>query len=277
MKNIVLIAFALMLSLAAIAQVEVMTYNIRYNTKSDDGHAWPNRKDRLVATLYSFKADIMGLQEVLAGQKKDLEEMLKDYKTIGVGRDDGKDEGEFALIMYKKDKFKVLESGTFWLSKTPDVPGSKDWDAAITRICTWAKFKDKDTKKEFYVFNTHFDHKGVQAREESAKVIREKIKEIAGEEAPVILMGDFNCDNASPEYFAITGFSGYVLTDAFNSGYDGPNYTLAPNFQAPDYGQIIDYIFYSSKVSVSNVRILDNETADVYPSDHLPVMARVKF
>eukprot|EP01136_Pigoraptor_vietnamica_P037290 Opistho-1_new@105049 len=171
-------------------KLNVMTFNIRLETVQDGENQWSKRKENLSSMLEFYEADICGMQEVLVGQLRNLSTLLPSYAYVGVGRDDGKEAGEFSPIFYKKDKFTVLESNTFWLSQTPETP-SKSWDAALNRVVTYAKFKDNKTKKVFYVFNTHFDHIGQVARRESAKMLVAKIKAI-DPKIPVILTGDFN-------------------------------------------------------------------------------------
>jgi len=150
------------------ATLHVMTWNIRYDNPGDGENAWPHRKDWVAEIIRREKADIIGLQEVLKGQLDDLTQRLPEMVAYGVGRDDGKMKGEYAPILYRRDRFELLDKSTFWLSKTPDVSGSKDWDAALTRIASWVKLKDKQTGKVFYFINTHFDHRGAEARLQSA-------------------------------------------------------------------------------------------------------------
>ena len=172
-------------------ELNVMTFNIRYNTKNDSLNAWPYRKDNAASQIKFHNVHILGVQEALHEQIMDLRQSLTKHKYTGVGRDDGKTKGEYSAIFYDTTRLKLIESSTFWLSLTPEVPGSKGWDANITRIVTWAKFRDLSDKKTFFVFNTHFDHIGQEARRESAKLIKQKVKDIAGT-LPVIITGDFN-------------------------------------------------------------------------------------
>jgi len=219
------------------------------------------------------------LQEVLKGQLNDLEERLPAYKWLGVGRDDGKTKGEYSPILYHAEKFELLESNTFWLSETPQVPGSKDWDAAITRICSWAKFRDKETDEEFYFFNTHFDHRGVEAREKSAALIAQKISEIAGD-TPVILTGDFNAAPSTAAYQNLVAGK-HALTDALEVSqlpHYGPLGTFN-GFRQPeeDDGRRIDYIFVKNGVEVHKHGILTDSWGGQLPSDHFPVLAEVSL
>ena len=157
--------------------------------------------------------DVLGMQEVLVEQLHDFQRLLDNYSSIGVGRDDGKEAGEYAAIFYKNDRVKLLDSGNFWLNETPDVP-KLGWDAACIRICTWGKFKDLRTKKKFYFFNLHMDHVGVVARREAAKLVVSRIKEMA-QDAPVVLTGDFNVDQTD-EIYGIFAHSG-ILKDSYEN------------------------------------------------------------
>src|SRR5688572_23652685 len=158
--------------------LRVMSFNIRYDEPRDGENAWPNRK-KLVATLIRLhQVDLIGVQEALKGQLDDLSELIPEYAWIGVGRTDGKLGGEFSAILFRKNRFAMLETATFWLSETPHIP-SKGWDAAFPRIVTWAKFSDKQTQRVFFHFNTHFDHRGTRAREESGRLLLRRIDVLA--------------------------------------------------------------------------------------------------
>jgi len=261
----------------------IMSYNIRYATEADSLNAWDYRKERVVNLVQFHEADIIGMQEALLSQIQYVAEQLPDYKWCGVGRDDGKEAGEFSPIFYNTNLFTLLEDSTFWLSESPEAP-SKSWDAALNRIVTWAKFTYKPTGDDFYFFNTHFDHRGQIAREESAKLLVLKITEIVGSE-PVILTGDFNSTPDSFPYTVIAGTSesgsGAVvpLKDAFHHSelphhgalrtYSG----FAVNDSLP--GDRIDYIFVRNNINVLKHGILTDFREGRYPSDHLPVIARV--
>jgi len=257
-----------------IPSFNVMTFNLRYDTPNDSINAWPNRKDAVADLIKFHEAEVVGVQEALLHQLKDLEERLPDHKWLGVGRDDGKTGGEFSAIIYNKHLFSVLDSGTFWLSTTPDVP-SKGWDAAIVRVCTWAKLKNRHLGKDFYFFNTHYDHIGVEARTNASKLIVEKINDIAGK-LPVILTGDFNSEPDTKAYETITE----SLTDARNLS-ENPPYGPYGTWNGFDHeatlDRRIDYIFVNYKVKVWKYAVLSDSKENRYPSDHLPVMAEVMF
>lgn len=216
MKRILLVAILMVCAVVVSAQdLYVGTYNIRYKNKDDSikGNVWTKRCQVMCDQINFESPDILGMQEVLVGQLHDFQRLLDDYSYIGVGRDDGKEAGEYAAIFYKNDRVKLLDSGNFWLNETPDVP-KLGWDAACIRICTWGKFKDLRTKKKFYFFNLHMDHVGVVARREAAKLVVSRIKEMA-QDAPVVLTGDFNVDQTD-EIYGIFTHSG-ILKDSYEN------------------------------------------------------------
>lgn len=173
------------------SDLRTMSFNIRYDNPGDSANAWPNRIRRVAGMIRFYTPDLVGVQEALKSQIDALLAQVPDYAWYGRGRDDGADGGEFCPLLYRRDRLELLESATFWLSETPDIPGSRGWDAACNRVVSWGKFRDKSNENEFYFFNTHFDHAGPQARLQSAKLLRAKIGEIAGP-SPVILTGDLN-------------------------------------------------------------------------------------
>ncbi len=214
MKRILLVAILMVCAVVVSAQdLYVGTYNIRYKNKDDSikGNVWTKRCQVMCDQINFESPDVLGMQEVLVGQLHDFQRLLDNYSSIGVGRDDGKEAGEYAAIFYKNDRVKLLDSGNFWLNETPDVP-KLGWDAACIRICTWGKFKDLRTKKKFYFFNLHMDHVGVVARREAAKLVVSRIKEMA-QDAPVVLTGDFNVDQTD-EIYGIFAHSG-ILKDSY--------------------------------------------------------------
>ena len=279
MKTIVLSLLAIVFLATScrrskVETINVATFNLRYDTPNDSLNGWPNRKDDVAALIRYHDADIVGVQEALLHQLKDLEERLPDHSWLGVGRDDGKTGGEFSAIIYNKHHFQVLDSGTFWLSTTPEVP-SKGWDAAIVRVCTWAKMKNRHMGKDFFVFNTHFDHIGVEARTNSSKLILEKITEIAGN-MPVVLTGDFNAEPATEAYKTMVG----SLVDARDKS-ALPPYGPVGTWNGFDHqatlDRRIDYVFVNDKVEVLKYAVLADAKNNRYPSDHLPVLAKITF
>lgn len=256
------------------ATINVASYNLRYNTPNDGVNAWPNRKENVKGLIRFHEFDIFGLQEALVGQLKDVAE-LPEFAYYGKGRDDGKEGGEHSAIFYKKDRFKLLKSGDFWLSETPDKPGL-GWDATCcNRICSWAQFEDLKTKKKFFFFNVHFDHQGVEARRQSGHLMVKKIKEIAGN-STAILTGDFN---STPETEQIK-----TLGAALNDTHDvtkqapyGPEGTFNSfKFDAPMKARI-DYIFVSKNVDVLKYGVLTDSKEQRYPSDHQPVLVKIEI
>ena len=265
-------------SLAAQSPINVMTFNIRYNTPRDSSNAWPYRKDFAASQILFHEAQIVGVQEALHGQMVDLVERLKGYKYIGVGRDDGKENGEYSAIIYDSTRLRLLASQTFWLSPQPTVPGSKGWDAAITRIVTWAKFKDRKTRKEFFVFNTHFDHIGKEARRESAKLLIEKVNQIAGK-SPTIITGDFNAIPADEPIRVITDSTNpFHLVDSkaiSKTPHYGPTGTFNGFRSKESSDDPIDYVFVKNKVRVLKHATFSQTWSGRFSSDHFPVFAQV--
>ncbi|HYH56364.1 MAG TPA: endonuclease/exonuclease/phosphatase family protein [Anseongella sp.] len=259
-------------------ELKVASYNIRYDNKGDaeKGNGWQGRCPVIASQVLFFDFDLMGVQEALDNQLRDLDGLLKGYARIGVGRDDGKAAGEYSAIFYKKDRFRLLDHATFWLSETPEKP-SKGWDADLNRVCTWGKFKDKASGKEFFHFNLHFDHRGEEARKNSTLLVLEKIREIAGN-APVVLSGDFNFAQDHPNYALLS-----------NSGQLKDTYELAPvrlapngtfNSFSPDrtgHDKRIDHIFVSKGFGVERYGILTGTYKGHFPSDHFPVVAILEF
>jgi endonuclease/exonuclease/phosphatase family metal-dependent hydrolase len=235
--------------------LNIATYNIRYKNNGDkrDGNGWDLRGPVIVDLIKFHDFDIFGAQEVLNEQLNDLSKSLSNYGHIGVGRDNGKEAGEYAPIFYKKEKLKLLKEGHFWLSEKTESP-NKGWDAALPRICTWGQFEDISSGLKFYFFNTHFDHVGVTARRESSKLILRKIKELAGEE-PTVLTGDFNVDQNN-EIFSI--LSGSELKDAYTT--TQLKYASNGTFNHFDTNAMtdsrIDHIFLSNCAVVKRYGIL---------------------
>ncbi len=254
-------------------ELNVMSYNIRYNNPGDSINAWPNRKDWVKDLIRFYDTDILCVQEALSGQVDDIL-AGSPFAMEGVGRNDGKRAGEFTAIYYNSRRFVKKDAGHFWLSDTPEKP-SKGWDAAILRICSWVKLHDKLRKKDFYVFNTHYDHIGKLARIRSSELIKEQIRKIAGS-APVVLTGDLN---VTPETEAVKTIKSF-LNDTKETSAEppyGPEGTFnAFNFLAPLKDRI-DYIFTSDHFKVIKFGVLSDSKERRYPSDHLPVLARIRI
>lgn len=280
MKNLL---FALLLLFVSCTdekcEITYGTFNIRLINQgdTDNGLGWDIRKDRVAQFVLDADLDIVGMQEVLHPALLDLEECLLEYDHIGVGRDDGKEAGEYSCIWFKRNKYDVLDSGNFWLSETPDVPGVKGWDAACVRIATWGKLKDKKSGKVFMCVNTHFDHVGEVARRESALLIIRKIKEIVGNN-PAIVTGDFNVNASSDAYKTITT-NEFVLKDAYLEceDRDGVDYTWQNFSRLPmEEREKIDFIFVTPSISVKHVYIQE-DYHEIPISDHNPHWADIEF
>lgn len=277
MKKIILILCLLDGILVTHAQtIDVISYNIRYDNPNDKPNDWDSRKDFLIGQLNFYTPDVFGTQEGLVHQLKAIDEGLENYTYFGIGRDHGDDRGEFTAIFYNTEKFNVLEQNTFWLSETPEVP-SKGWDAALPRICTYGIFENKQDGSKFMVFNTHFDHVGVKAREESSKLILQKIKELNTDGLPVVVTGDFNLESDSPGVQVILTEMEDAHIAAGKNAF-GPDGTFNGfEFNKPVKGRI-DYIFVSpNTIEVQKSAILSDSKECRYPSDHLPVFARLQF
>jgi endonuclease/exonuclease/phosphatase family metal-dependent hydrolase len=254
------------------APLRVMTFNIRYNNPGDGEDAWPMRKEKAASMIRFHGADLVGVQEALRGQLDDLSALLPGFGWFGVGRS-AERQGEYSAILYRADRFELLDQNTFWLSETPEVAGSKGWDADYERIVTWGRLRDRRTGQVFYHFNTHFDHVGETARRESARMIVARIATIAGN-APVIVTGDFNTVPESPAYQTMAA----ALSDAMTvtrAPHHGPTSTWN-GFKEIEPGRRIDFIFVGEGVEVLQHAILSDRFDGRFPSDHLPVIAEIR-
>jgi endonuclease/exonuclease/phosphatase family metal-dependent hydrolase len=260
--------------------LRMMTYNIRFDNPADGVHAWPNRKELVASVIRFHKADIIGVQEALEYQIQDLMELLPGYDWVGVGRnEDGG--GEFSAILYRSSVVAVKAAQTFWLSESPDEPGSKSWDSSLPRIATWAHFVTSSDGRELFVLNTHFDHRGEQARLESARLINEQVSKLANR-LPVIVMGDLNATSEQPPLVLL---SDTPLSDG-RSLHDGFDHSIQPHhgpastwtgFTKIEAQRRIDYIFASEDLPIHYHAILTDKLENRYPSDHLPVLVEVEL
>jgi endonuclease/exonuclease/phosphatase family metal-dependent hydrolase len=274
--------------MSAVSTLTVMSFNIRNGRANDGDNRWPNRR-RLVAEVMSHHdADIVGLQEAFRFQLDDLADRLPGYAEIGEGRDGGTAD-EYSAILYRTDRFEALASGTFWLSETPEVV-SKHWKHYHHRICTWARFKDRDTNNAFYIFNTHFDHQSQLARVNSSKLIAQRIADREHRD-PVILTGDLNAGEDNPAVRYLKGLS----TDASTTGpATPPRVRLVDTFRVlhPDAqdvgtgnsgytgridGAKIDYVMVGPGIETLSASIDQAPRNGRYPSDHYPVLAKVRL
>lgn len=255
------------------------TFNIRYDNRDDAKHGWgwEVRRQRVAEYLLDHALDIVGMQEVLYNQVEDLHKLLPGYEMVGVGREDGRQKGEYAPLWYRKDRFEALESGHFWLSETPDIVGSRGWDAALERIATWAKLRDRHTGQVFMAVNTHFDHVGVEARRQSALLIIRKIREIVGDR-PAVVTGDFNVDESDPAYRTMVS-NEFVLHDVMhqNAAHTGVNYTFHDfSRRTPERSSKIDFIFVTPHIQVHRTHI-ERDHREYIISDHNPHFADLSF
>lgn len=281
MKKHYLFLIVLFLSVLAAAQdLNVMTFNIRLNISSDSLNAWPYRKDKVASQILFHEVHLLGVQEALHDQMMDLKERLPKFRYVGGGRDDGKEKGEYSAIFYDTTRLQLLQTKMFWLSESPEVPGSKSWDAAITRMVTWARFRDRKTKKIFYAFNTHFDHIGKVARRESAKIVLRKVQEIAGT-VPVIFTGDFNAEPADEPIRVIMDKNDPLhLVDTKEismTPHYGPTGTFNAFKSKERNDQPIDYIFIKGKWNVLTHATLSQTWDGRFASDHFSVLATLKL
>jgi endonuclease/exonuclease/phosphatase family metal-dependent hydrolase len=264
----------------AVAPVRVMSFNIRYGTARDGENAWEKRKGFLAETVAAFDPDLLGTQETLAAQRDFLAEKLTGYAALAAGRDDGRDAGEMAAVFYRKDRFEKLDGGHFWFSETPDKPGSKGWDAALPRVATWVKLKDRTAPddKPVLFLNAHFDHRGEKARLESARLIRAKVAEL-GKGCRVVVTGDFNTGEASEPYTGLFGKhedQPSPLVDAFRVAHPerGKREGTFTGFDpAATGGDRIDWIGCSRDWDVRLAGIDRTTRGGRVPSDHFPVTA----
>lgn len=305
MKRILLLSLLFSFVLTSGAQsLFVGTYNLRNanpdNGDIEDGNGW-NRRKTVVADMINFeRPDIFGTQEALNGQITDLLSLLPDYRFIGVAREDGKQEGEYSAIFYNAERFELLENGNFWLTDKDITKPSLGWDAACIRICTWGKFREKISQKEFFFFNLHMDHVGIVARREAAKLVIKQIRSLAGDNMPTVLTGDFNVDQTN-EIYKIFTESG-LLSDSYAIA----AHRFAENGTFCDFksdvktSSRIDHVFLSNQFSADAYGVLtnaywtDEEPIDTTsnqapdeivmrksvrrtPSDHYPVFVHIHF
>ncbi len=270
MKKPIAILFLInLIAIPVLGQYSAMTYNIRFSTQNDGENWWELRKEWVADLVNYYEPDVLGIQEGLYHQVAYLDSALNGYSYVGVGRDDGKQAGEFSAIYYKDYEYEVIDSGTFWLSETPDQV-SVGWDASMERISTWALFKDIATANEFYVFNAHLDHRGATSRLNALKLIHEKAEEFNSEKLPVILMGDLN---AVPESEPIQFLNKVMFDSKIVSGKKpfGPEGTFNGFDTSHPLDYRIDYIFVDETIEVLDYAVLSNSQQNRTPSDHLPV------
>jgi endonuclease/exonuclease/phosphatase family metal-dependent hydrolase len=257
----------------------VMSFNIRYGTANDGDNHWKLRRELVFDVMREANADLVGLQEALDGQIQELLQALPQYSVVGVGRDDGRTHGEYAAILYRRDRFRVADAGTFWFSDTPEVVASKSWGNTITRICTWARFVDRDGRA-FWHYNVHFDHQSQPSRERSAALLAERIAARRVTSEPAIVTGDFNVGEDNPAIRRLTAphdGAPALYVDTFRVRH--PDERTVGTFSGFKFGQTggdkIDYVLVPPGTQVIDAAIIRTSRGDRYPSDHFPVIARV--
>lgn len=257
------------------AEIKVISYNVRLNTKSDGDNCWDNRKHASINMINEEKPTIFGVQEALPMQVQYLAENLPEYGYIGVGRDDGKKKGEHMAIFYRKDDVELLDGGTFWLSETPDTP-SKGWDAACFRSCTWTKLKMKSNGKIFAYLNTHLDHVGIMARKEGLALIMKRAQEIVTEDMPIFLTADFNAVTSNPIFEPVKA----ILKDAREEAPETDRRATLNCYQPGNEDKaewIIDHVFYRGAEAKSFKVLRNKDYGAPYISDHYPVVMEAEI
>lgn len=297
---VVLLSFGGTITAVEKAVFNVASYNLRQLNDGDTkaGNGWSRRCPVLGELIRYHEFDIFGTQEGFKSQLEDLKGELPEYDYIGVGREDGKQEGEHSAIFYRKDMFTLLDHGDFWISETPDKPGL-GWDAVCPRICSWGKFRHNESGREFVMFNLHMDHVGKKARVEGAKLVRRRIDNF-GKDCPAFVTGDFNVDQTSTSYRTITAGGDlldsyevaqlrYALNGTFNN-YETDNYTdsridhvfVSPDVKVLKYGVLTDT--YRTPENSEHVDATDapqeievSRYVARTPSDHFPVVVKVSL
>ncbi|MBK9314461.1 MAG: endonuclease/exonuclease/phosphatase family protein [Acidobacteria bacterium] len=262
------------------SDIRVMSFNIRYGTANDGENHWEKRREFLVETIKAYDPDLLGTQETLGFQRDFIADRLPGYEKLGVGRDDGAERGEMTALFFRRSRFEKLDGGHFWLSEKPDQPGSKSWDTSLTRMAIWVKLRDRQnpTASPIVFMNTHFDHRGTQARLESARMLRARAEELIKSNR-VILTGDFNAGEASEPYAALFGSRDERLSplvDSYRSAHPAasPNEGTFSGFKSePTGGQRIDWIGVSREWKVISAAIDRTSRDGRSPSDHFPVTA----
>ena len=268
MTKLLLLFFTFCSLVLQAQELTVMTYNIRYHNHGDGVNGWHHRKQKVATLILKSHPDVLAVQEALFCQMKDLTKILKEYAYVGVGREDGKEKGEYAAIFYKKSKLRVAKSGSFWLSETPNIPGSRGWDAVCTRMATWAQLEDVTTQQKFLVATSHLDHIGQQARLNSIKQLKQWIATHNDSPLPTILCGDFNfhpTEEPYQEFF--TNNTNWI--DARPATITQGTYCGFEVGKMPC--EIIDYVWYTREWLVNSFDVIEDNDGKYYPSDHLPV------
>jgi len=263
------------------AAMKVMSFNIRFGTAGDGENHWDNRRDLVAGTVGLYSPDLLGVQEALDFQCEFLKERMPEHQFFGRSREKNPASGEFCGIFYRTARFELVDSGHFWLSEQPDEPGTKSWDSSLPRMVSWVRLRDRLSKNQEFVFaNTHFDHRGPEARLQSAMLVRRRLVE--EQNAPFILTGDFNCGVSSKPYLALTGtedaptrqvFDSYLEIHPIPSGQDGS----FSSWNGDKTGERIDWVVHTAEFVTLNADIDHLRQQGRFPSDHYPVNAVMKL
>lgn len=257
--------------------LHVGTFNVRGDTPLDGPQGWKFRRDRFLSLVRDWSPDLLGLQEPLIPQLNDILLGLSAYDWIGCGRDDGRQQGEFCPILYRRERLAVVESGTFWLSESPETPGSKGWGSRYPRICTWAHLIDRETGAAFFHYNLHLDHEAQTARENGMSLLLERIRQRQPAD-PVIVTGDFNAHPDNPVLALLHAPDSPVACDTYlNTPRDAGHIGTFHGFTGTAMEDRIDYIFVSPPWQVLNASILHGDGMRPFPSDHFPVAATLSL
>lgn len=277
MKRLIyLLAAVAFTACGSATSLSVMTFNMRYDNPEDGQNNWRFRRERIAGVIKAQEVDVLGTQELLSNQFDDLSGLLTGYQGVGVGRLDGAESGEYCAVFFRKDRFTLLDSGTFWLSETPEVVGSLGWDGACERIATWVVLRDRDGRELFFI-DTHLDHVGQVARDEGVSLLMKRIETLSGGR-PVILTGDFNSEPGSSVVAHVQKDG--VLRDAkaIAQQRSGTDWSFSDFGQIPEAERpLLDYIFVSGDIEAVRYEVLPDIFDGGYVSDHAPVMAVVKI
>ena len=277
MKRLIyLLAAVAFTACGSATSLSVMTFNMRYDNPEDGQNNWRFRRERIAGVIKAQEVDVLGTQELLSNQFNDLSGLLTGYQGVGVGRLDGAESGEYCAVFFRKDRFTLLDSGTFWLSETPEVVGSLGWDGACERIATWVVLRDRDGRELFFI-DTHLDHVGQVARDEGVSLLMKRIETLSGGR-PVILTGDFNSEPGSSVVAHVQNDG--VLRDAkaIAAQRSGTDWSFSDFGQIPEAERpLLDYIFVSGDIEALRYEVLPDTFDGGYVSDHAPVMAVVKI
>ncbi|MCH5331972.1 MAG: endonuclease/exonuclease/phosphatase family protein [Alistipes sp.] len=254
-------------------EAKIISFNIRQSglAKKDGHDRWKNRRQAVLNMIQSESPSVIGLQEGLIDQVRYIEQAFPQYKRIGVGRDDGNEKGEITAIFYLAECFEVIESGTFWLSETPDEV-SLGWDAACNRTATWVKLREKSTGKMFWYINTHLDHVGVDARENSCRLIADFAAERVAPDETLVVGGDLNSSIDDPIFEPLKNTM-LVARDVADSTDKGGTFN---SFGSAPSNIVLDHLFFRN-AHARSLRTLRGDYGAPYISDHYPVVLLIEL